>query len=72
MSSAGVSTQGASLLYAVDWLLDRVRSMTTVMTSMAVNAYIDADAKRRKRKGREAEDAEDPLESSSFDHDSVV
>uniref|UniRef100_A0A0X3P4B3 Amino acid transporter n=1 Tax=Schistocephalus solidus TaxID=70667 RepID=A0A0X3P4B3_SCHSO len=50
LSSLGVSTQAASLLYAVDWFLDRLRCVTAIISNMYTVAIIDHHQKNRKKK----------------------
>nr|VZI33322.1 unnamed protein product [Spirometra erinaceieuropaei] len=50
LSSLGVPTQAASLLYAVDWFLDRLRCVTAIVSNMYSIAIIDHSTKKKKMK----------------------
>ncbi|VDN35166.1 unnamed protein product [Dibothriocephalus latus] len=59
LSSIGIPTEGAGLLFAMEWLLDRCRSGSGALSIMYIAATTQAIYDRTQRGDREAE-----LESS--------
>uniref|UniRef100_A0A0R3SMZ2 Amino acid transporter n=2 Tax=Hymenolepis diminuta TaxID=6216 RepID=A0A0R3SMZ2_HYMDI len=63
LSSIGVPSDGAAILFAMEWLLDRCRSGTGGLTVMYAAATTDAICRRLKK----GVDPDDELEG--FDHE---
>uniref|UniRef100_A0A0X3QD98 Amino acid transporter n=3 Tax=Schistocephalus solidus TaxID=70667 RepID=A0A0X3QD98_SCHSO len=71
LSSVGVPTEGAGLLFAIEWLLDRCRSGSGGLSIMYIAATTQAIYDRTKKDTREAELEDSAPESVKSDKENL-